>query len=48
MYFCLVGESSGKASRGVATKTVGSAGMDAAQQKAGLATSEIGRAKMVS
>ena len=43
----LVGESSGKASRGVATKTVGSAGMAAAQEKAQLAGSEIGRAKLV-
>ena len=39
-----VGEGSGKASKGVAKYT---AGMGQAQEKAGVATSEIGRAKQV-
>ena len=42
-----VGESSGKASRSVATYTPGPAGMAYAQDASTSAVSEIGRAKMV-
>jgi len=43
----LVGESSGKASRSVATYTPGPAGMTYAQDSASSAVSDIARAKMV-
>ena len=44
-HYVSVGESSGKASKGVVKYT---AGMGQMQEKMGMATSEIGRAKMVS
>jgi len=47
MMLFIVGESSGKASRSVATYTPGPAGMTYAQEASTAAVSEIGRAKMV-
>jgi len=44
---CVVGESSGKASRSVATYTPGPAGMAYAQEAGTSAVSDIARAKMV-
>ena len=43
-----VGEMSGKANKGTAKYSAGTAGMAQAQERSGAACSEIGRAKMVS